>query len=368
MRRRRGTRQPTETKSDGSNCRRKYTTSLRSIVCPTTAFSSPCGAPGKGNHSSIRFPVCARLSLMRVIALKWSDGIPINSGTKKLPMWLARWASKRRQEWPGILRFVLPNCTVMNPRKKTQRERWGSVKCHMNTQHTFQLRINMPAMMPVGSIFSCYTTISIPFSRVFSGNKRRWMVKVRCACGTERDIICGSLLNGHSRSCGCSFNGKHKESRTRLYDTWAGIKERCYSPNHKGYRLYGGRGITMCDEWQGNYMAFREWALSNGWKHGLQIDRMDNDGPYSPGNCRVATRKQQSRNRRTNKLITAFGETKCLAEWAEDPRCAVCPVAFQQRIRKGWEVTRALTTPRVPKKLLRAMKGGVFRDLSKVQG
>lgn len=113
------------------------------------------------------------------------------------------------------------------------------------------------------------------------------------------------------------FNFKHGKTRTRLYDTWHHMKQRCYNSNDKNYKYYGGRGIAVCDEWKDDFISFHNWATNNGYKEGLTIDRIDVNGNYEPNNCRWFNRKQQARNRRNTRMITCKGETKPLAEWCE---------------------------------------------------
>lgn len=110
--------------------------------------------------------------------------------------------------------------------------------------------------------------------------------------------------------------------KDRLYKVWYGIKTRCYNENASNYHNYGGRGITMCDEWLNDYDVFKEWALEHGYDYSKsrseqQIDRKDNDGNYCPENCRIVTQKENARNTRLNKPLTYNGETHTMGEWAE---------------------------------------------------
>lgn len=98
---------------------------------------------------------------------------------------------------------------------------------------------------------------------------------------------------------------------------WCGMKERCNNPNADNYKWYGGAGIKICPEWNNDFLAFYNWAVSNGWSNGLSIDRIDNTKGYSPDNCRFVTHRKQCRNRRTNVPITVDGETHLQCEWNE---------------------------------------------------
>ncbi|WP_238917369.1 hypothetical protein [Clostridium sp. YIM B02555] len=101
----------------------------------------------------------------------------------------------------------------------------------------------------------------------------------------------------------------------RIYNIWSNMKQRCTNLRNSQYKNYGGRGISVCDEWINSYSSFKEWALSNGYKDNLTIDREDNNGNYEPNNCRWVTRKVQQRNTRANVNITIDGTTKCIKEW-----------------------------------------------------
>lgn len=102
----------------------------------------------------------------------------------------------------------------------------------------------------------------------------------------------------------------------RLHEIWKGIKSRCGNPARNNYKDYGGRGITICAEWRDSFEAFRDWALANGYRDDLTIDRIDNAGNYCQENCRWATITEQCNNTRRNHIVEAFGESHTLAEWA----------------------------------------------------
>lgn len=123
---------------------------------------------------------------------------------------------------------------------------------------------------------------------------------------------------------------------------WTSMHHRCYNPKDVNYLAYGGRGIKVSEAWALMY-DFIVWATSNGYTEGLQIDRIDNDGDYSPDNCRFVTGQVNSNNRRSNRKVTAFNKTLTLADWARDPICVVTRQALRMRLDKGWKVEAALT-------------------------
>lgn len=150
-----------------------------------------------------------------------------------------------------------------------------------------------------------------------------------CDCGAIVEVDVTSLKTGNTKSCGCygkeqrkratqalftKYNGLTKHT---LYRTWMHIKGRCNCVTDRFYTYYGGRGIYVCEEWMTNFMDFYNWSMINGWKEGLTIDRIDNDGPYAPWNCRWVDMKVQNSNKRNTKYIEYKGQIKTQQEWAE---------------------------------------------------
>ena len=132
---------------------------------------------------------------------------------------------------------------------------------------------------------------------------------------------------------------KHGESKSRLYRTWRGMKNRCSYPSAPDYKNYGGRGITVCDEWKDSFETFREWAISNGYDDSLTLDRINVNENYRPENCRWTTMKEQERNRSNN----VFFEGKTIPEWSE--LLGIKVPTLRARIRRGWSISDALSKP-----------------------
>lgn len=111
---------------------------------------------------------------------------------------------------------------------------------------------------------------------------------------------------------------RHNLCQTRIYGIYYAIKKRCYNKNCDAYKNYGGRGIAMCTEWENSFMAFYNWAMLNGYKDDLTIDRIDVNGNYEPTNCRWVSRKIQNRNTRKNISITYNNKTQLMSDWSKE--------------------------------------------------
>lgn len=190
---------------------------------------------------------------------------------------------------------------------------------------------------------------------VVAGYSRQAFV-CRCDCGNTKIFSTRHLISGQMKSCGCNKSKaardkatKHGLSETSLYKTWLSMRGRCHRPTEKYYSCYGGRGISVCDEWRRDFQAFAAYiGVKPTPVH--SIDRIDNNGNYEPGNVKWSTKSEQARNRRSSTAIEFNGEVKTLTEWAEST--GIHPFTIHTRIRKmGWSVEKALTTP--PRKKLK---------------
>ena len=191
----------------------------------------------------------------------------------------------------------------------------------------------------LGQRFGRLTVIALE-DNVKSGSAR-W--RCRCDCGNEISVRSNNLTGCGVRSCGClaKHNAlKHGDSKTRLYNIWYGIIRRTEDSSRKEYKDYGGRGIKMCSEWRQSYEVFREWALANGYTDEHSIDRVENDGDYTPDNCRWAERIEQANNRTDTHYLTKDGITKPATVWAKE--LGVPYMRIKKRIRLGWPDERVL--------------------------
>lgn len=161
--------------------------------------------------------------------------------------------------------------------------------------------------------------------------KRDRTVLVKCDCGNIKPVVLLNVRKGLSKSCGCLIkertkdrNKTHGLTHHPLYSVFNGIKKRCYLHTDKSYKNYGGRGVRICDEWLNDVSSFVSWAISNGWKTGMQIDK-DRKAMklgvealiYSPEMCSVVTNKENTWSRRSSKMVEYMGEVKCIAEWGD---------------------------------------------------
>lgn len=203
--------------------------------------------------------------------------------------------------------------------------------------------------------------------RELFGEEREKMCRVglyRCECGNEKKIEIRNVEIGKEKTCGCwratSGNKKHNLSKTTEYITWVGAKQRCFNVANKVYPRYGGRGITMCQNWVDSFDNFiRDMGKKPSEDHSL--DRIDNSKGYSKDNCRWANKKEQSRNRRGLSILNAYGTEMCLSEWSEIME--INHSNTKGRRQRGWSKYDAIFRKTKPqKKLLKLMDILFFPD------
>lgn len=181
-------------------------------------------------------------------------------------------------------------------------------------------------------------------------NQVQWLCK--CDCGNETIVTANTLKTKNTRSCGCLKKEQdkiniakktHNMSNTRLYNIWRGMKSRCNCSTNKKHKFYYDKGIKVCDEWKNNFINFYNWAINNGYKEDLTIDRINNDGNYEPNNCRWATYAEQNNNQSNNIKINYKGKEWKIKELSEKyniKRATLC-----DRLKRGWTIQKALNTP-----------------------
>ena len=174
-----------------------------------------------------------------------------------------------------------------------------------------------------------------------------WYLKCKCKCGNVTRITPSQFNRKCVKSCGClRRNGTRtidNRSNHPLYGIWSRMIDRCENPKDKKYEYYGGRGITVCDEWH-NFFNFVKWSDSVGGRpEGFTLDRINNDGNYEPSNCRWATRFQQSTNKSSNIVLDFNGESKTLVEWSIST--GIKWYVLWNRYKSGWSVEKILSTP-----------------------
>lgn len=221
----------------------------------------------------------------------------------------------------------------------------------MPTKSVYQEK---PPYIEIGQKFNRLTVVGHG-PRVPNGTGGRSSVatwECVCDCGSPINVRKGQLISGATKSCGCAnldalrARGTHRDTQSTEYCTWEQMLNRCLNPRTPAYSRYGGRGITVSDEWRSSYETF---LADVGRKPTPQhsIERIDNDGNYELGNVKWATKTEQANNRRNNRFVEFRGERKTIAQWAVSVQMPV-PRIYERLVCLGWTVERALTTPMNP--------------------
>ena len=212
-------------------------------------------------------------------------------------------------------------------------------------------KVDYEAEKLMGQKFGRLTVISRAENRINQQGRTQIMLHCKCDCGNDVVVYKNSLINGHTKSCGCfkrevnsNTATKHGMSRTRIYKTWEDMIKRCYNKSSNNYYRYGGRGITVFDEWL-EFENFYKYVskLPHYNESGYSFDRIDNDGNYEPENVRWADNETQANNKSTNYYVTYNDKTQTIAQWSKETNIPTSTLRY--RIRKGWDIENALTTP-----------------------
>lgn len=181
-----------------------------------------------------------------------------------------------------------------------------------------------------------------------SRGQSKWVV--HCDCGQTRIVHGTNLQQGYSTSCGCitrvrlhqnKYNATHQLRHLPEYPIWIGMKRRCRSRSPEVWKYYGGRGISVCQDWQTSFeIFFKDMGPRPSPDH--SIDRIDNNGPYSPTNCRWATNKEQKRNCTNSRILEYQGKRQCVAAWADEVGIPIS--ILRHRLSANWAISRLLTT------------------------
>lgn len=176
----------------------------------------------------------------------------------------------------------------------------------------------------------------------------RSTVVCKCKCGSEpKKYVLYSLRSGNTNSCGCYQKERIAQACTthglkhhRIYSIWKGIKQRCYNKNSSEYKNYGGRGIELCSQWLNDFQHFYDWAVSNGYKDNLTIERDNVNGNYESTNCRWIPLVEQFNNTTKSRFLLFEGQIKTLSQWGREFR--IKPSAISERLKRGQSVEHAL--------------------------
>lgn len=177
----------------------------------------------------------------------------------------------------------------------------------------------------------------------------KWLCK--CECGNYTIVNSNTLKSGEILSCGCykrqitsETHSKHKLTKSKLHFIWTSMKQRCFNKNNKSYKYYGDRGIIVCDEWANDFCKFKDWSLSNGYKEGLSIERINVNGNYEPSNCKWIPLKQQFLNTRKVQIIEYKNEKNTINYFCN--KFNIAHSTFRRYLKKGMNIEEIIKTKR----------------------
>lgn len=202
----------------------------------------------------------------------------------------------------------------------------------------------------IGQNFNSLKIIDVSYEKNLKTKDTHYFFICKCDCGNTTKVRVKRVLNGETQTCGCRNKGYNyhnsdglSKNYPHLYSVWNILRHKCYNKNNAKYKNYGARGITVCEEWKHKFEPFCKWAMANGYRQGLTIERIDVDGNYEPSNCKWITFKEQSRNKTNTKYAIYNGIKKPLIVWCEELNLPYNTI--RARIDNSWEVNKALETP-----------------------
>lgn len=225
---------------------------------------------------------------------------------------------------------------------------------------TFFMASHNKLQIKSGDRFGRLTAIKETKPRLYFHRGKKHIIRkftFQCDCGAVVDKCLPNVIHGKTSSCGCYHLEVIKSQKPTLrhgltnhptHYTWREMRARCSNENHHAFKDYGGRGITVCDEWQNDFVSFYNWSIANGYKKGLSIDRKDNNLGYSPDNCRWATRKEQGNNTRDTIRISWDGEEHSVTTLCE--KLGIDRTKIYWRLKKGVSIIDAIRLAKKPTK------------------
>ena len=191
--------------------------------------------------------------------------------------------------------------------------------------------------------------------------KQMWVCKCDCGKIKVKPVTTNDLKSGKVKSCGCLYLESNKGRRlshglthSRIYNIWQGLLSRCYYSKNVAFKNYGGRGITVCEEWRNDFKAFYNWSISNGYSEKLTLDRINSNGNYNPSNCRWVSMKEQENNRRNNRLIFYKNKKYTVSQLAE--KLNITSATLLWRLNNGWNEEELSLPPSLNNKNIRSKK------------
>ena len=183
----------------------------------------------------------------------------------------------------------------------------------------------------------------------YSHKSKRTFVCCKCDCGETKSLLLQNIINETTKSCGCYGKEVQKEkktthsySRTRIYRIFQCMKQRCYNPKSDRYKNYGGRGITICEEWLSDFTNFYKWAINNNYSKDLTIERVNVNGNYCPENCTWISNLEQGNNRTNNHWIEYKGEKLTVQQASRKYKIQIDTLLYRL---KHWDIEKALNYP-----------------------